>query len=715
MNTDKKIIKKRGPVVVDLDLDHPVPGPTKGLNLQKEEPWRVRRLKAEKEKLMRDAIKVLRFLERIVTKTPGDPIPIRRRQIIDVIKEDADKSETELQRRADLAMHNFGFKKGLDAESRDVSYVVPKKEVKDLCELYVSGGVKGREKEKIIPTPSPHIHDPIKGALEELEEIKNNKSPAKIQPVDPARITMPKKVDVKPAKKVELSDEVREKLLGSFIDNCQKYRKVGFNVLVYSIGGGGTLDDKEKSQVRSFLAQLAGDSEIRESGKNELGWEAYEFTERGLAKYADKIIQEGSHERLLIASINLSKTGQEMDAETLAKRWMGYSAEVGAFLARMLETGEMEKNDDEKYNFTGVGLDKYANRLFWYPAFRLTFNPFSTFDAAAEYRGDLPMTLISEGCFVPMIKRVKSRLSARMSAIIEGERGCGKTAIIVSFEVGDGNLTTSVSPRKVNNIKNAIRRHAALKIGERGDKIVWGAEYGGLTQEEYRKYKVAVAEVARAGSLFDVPDNLPHKDAFELADLCARILDEGGFVILFATLEQARMLKRLDTFARFPVIKFERPPREFFIEMFIKRLGNAWAEESAECPLSDAAIDKVAEMADRNPRRFIILCGHLLTEMRERGVDKPIDEKMVDELLKDKDVLAEAPVDVTEALQAVMRDFGSKGAGWIKVKDIKITLVERYGMNLRPETIGRRLTGMGYQRRYAPNAEYLVTEVTRKG
>lgn len=538
------------------------------------------------------------------------------------------------------------------------------------------------------------MHDAAKGALDEIGKIK-------VQPVKPA--------EAKPAEKVELSDEVREKLLDSFIDNCQKYQNVGFNVLVYSIGGGGTLDDKEKSQVRSFLAQLEGDGEIRESGKNKLGWEAYEFTEKGLAKYADRILQEGSHERLLTASINISKTGHEIDAETLAKRWMGSSAEVGAFLARMLEIGEMEKNDDEKYNFTGAGLDKYSDRIFWYPTFRLIFNPFSTFDAAAEYRGNLPMTLISEGYFVPMVKRVKSLLAARTSAIIEGERGCGKTAIIVSFEVEGGNLTTSVSPRKVNNIKNAIRRHAALKIGGRGDKIVLGAEYGGLTQEEHRKYKVAVAEVARAGSLFDVPDNLPHKDAFELADICARILDEGGFVILFATPEQARMLKRLDTFARFPVIKFEVPPREFFIEMFIERLGNAWTEKSAENPFSDEAIDRVTEIADHNPRRFIILCGHLLTEMRERGVDKPIDEKTADELLKDKDVLAVAPVDVTEALQAIMRDLGEGGAKWMKLRVIRAALRERYGLGLKPETVGRRLTGMGYQRRYAPSAEYLAS------
>lgn len=707
----KKINKARGPVVVDLDLDHPVPGPTKRLNLQKEEPWKVRQLKAEKEKLTRDAIKALRFLELIVTKTPGDPTPIRRRQIIDAIKEDADKSETELQRRADLAMRNFGFKKGLDAESRDVSYVVPKKNVKDLCESYAdlhitSKGVKGREKEKIRPPPNSNPHDAAGGALEELGAIKKKEPPAKIQPVDPARITMPKKVDVKPAEKVELSDGVRKKLLDSLIDNCQKYQKVGFNLLVHSLGGG-TLNDKEKSQVRSFLAQLAGDGEIRESGKNELGWDAYEFTEKGLARYADRILQEGSHERLLTASINLSKTGQEMDAETLAKRWMGYSVEVCAFLARMLEISEMEKNDEGTYNFTKAGLDKYANRLFWYPAFRLTFNPFSTFDAAAEHRADLSVPLITH--FVPMMGRIGSLLSARTSAIIEGERGCGKTAIIVSFEIENEDMTTAVSPRKVNSIKNAIRRRTALKIGGRGDRIVLGAEYGGLTQEEHRKYKVAVAEVARAGSLFDVPDNLPRKEAFELADLCARILDEGGFVILFATLEQARMLKRLDTFARFPVIKFEVPSRDFFPELFIKRLQDAWVEKSAECPLSDEAINMVAEIADHNPRRFIILCGHLLTEMRERGVDKPIDEKTADELLKDKDVLAVAPVDVTEALQAIMRDLGKGGAKWVKLRIIRGALVERYRLNLRPETVGRRLTGMGYQRRYAPGAEYLAS------
>jgi len=94
--------------------------------------------------------------------------------------------------------------------------------------------------------------------------------------------------------------------------------------------------------------------------------------------------------------------------------------------------------------------------------------------------------------------------------------------------------------------------------------------------------------------------------------------------------------------------------------------------------------------------------------MRERGVDNPIDEKTADELLKDKDVLAAAPIDLTEALQAIMRDFGRGGAKWVKLRIIRAALAERYGLDLDPRTVGRRLTGMGYQRRYNPDAEYLA-------
>lgn len=335
-------------------------------------------------------------------------------------------------------------------------------------------------------------------------------------------------------------------------------------------------------------------------------------------------------------------------------------------------------------------------------------NPFATFDAGTEHRADIPMPLISDKYFVPMVGRVKSLFAARTSAIIEGERGCGKTAIVVYFEMKGEDLTTAVSPRRIESIENAISKRVALKLGKDArivDKIrVLGVIGGGV--EEYKKYKKAVAEVGRGGHLFDIPDNLSHKVAVELANLCARILDEGGFVILLATLGQARMLKQLDTFARFPVIKFERPQKEFFFNLFIHRLKTAHIYGATEQPLSEEAISKVAGAADHNPRRFIILCCHLLTEMRERKADKPIDEKMVDELLKDKDVLAAAPVDVTEALQSIMRDLGSKGAGWIKLKVIRTALAERYGLDLRPETIGRRLTEMGYQRRYAPSAEY---------
>ncbi|MBA7643970.1 hypothetical protein ES703_51705 [subsurface metagenome] len=447
------------------------------------------------------------------------------------------------------------------------------------------------------------------------------------------------------------------------------------------------------------------------------------------AKPAERVeLSDGAREAILNVFIDIFKREREVDADALAERlgrgkvWPGgreitlgpYAKreEVDAFLVRMLEIGEMEKNDAGKYEFTKAGLDKYADKIFWYPAFRLMDNPFATFDAGTEHRADIPLPLISS---VPMVRRVKSLFAARTSAIIEGERGCGKTAIIVYFEMKGENLTTVVSPRRIESIENAISRRVALKLGKDARIVnqirVLKSIGGGI--EEYKKYKKAVAEVGRGGHLFDIPDNLSHKAAFELANLCARILDEGGFVILLATLGQARMLKRLDTFARFPIIKFERPSENFFLELFLERVDTAKVESSPLFPFADEAIDKVAVVADHNPRRFIILCCHLLTEMREREADKPIDEKMVDELLKDKDVLAAAPIDVTEALQSIMRDLGSKGAGWVKLKVIRGALAERYGLDLKPETIGRRLTEMGYQRRYAPSAEYLASRLTR--
>jgi len=343
----------------------------------------------------------------------------------------------------------------------------------------------------------------------------------------------------------------------------------------------------------------------------------------------------------------------------------------------------------------------------WYPAFQLASNPFSTFDAGTEHRAKV-FSFVAED-FTPMIKRVKALVSAKSSAIIEGERGCGKTSIVGYFEINDKNLTTLVSPRNVTIIEHAMRRHIASKIGQEGPLIVRDVIVGIASKERMEIFRKVAAEVARLGLLFDMPDNFSHKAAFGLADLCARVLDEGGFVILFATLEQARMLKRLDTFARFPAIKFERPDDDFFVELFSSRVKQAQPAE-ASLPIEKDAITKIAKIADHNPRRFILLCSRLLTEMRERKMDRPLDEKAADELLKDANMLAEAPIDVTEALQTIMREAGSSGAKWVKVKDVRNVLIERYSIDLKPETIGRKLTEIGYARRYAPDAEYLAVK-----
>jgi hypothetical protein len=347
---------------------------------------------------------------------------------------------------------------------------------------------------------------------------------------------------------------------------------------------------------------------------------------------------------------------------------------------------------------------------FWYPEFQLTFNPFATFDAAAEYRVDRPVSFVFLDILVPALRKVKSLLSAKSSAIIEGERGCGKTAVVVYLKARGEDITVSVSPRNVGRIKKEIMERVAAELGPDGKEIVEWAKKGMFGGDNLSRYRKAVNKVGRKGHVFDIPDNLSPKEAFELADLCAGILDKGGHIILFATLEQARTLKRLDTFARFPVLKFERPIGEFFRELFIRRVNDAKPEPSPLYPFEDEVVDKIAEAADHNPRRFILLCSRLLTEMRERKMDRPLDEKAADELLKGADVLAEAPVDITEALREIMRELGSGGAKWIKVKDIRAALIERYGIDLRPETVGRRLTEMGHQRRYSPDAEYLAQD-----
>jgi len=553
----------------------------------------------------------------------------------------------------------------------------------------------------------------MKDALKEIEKLRRE---GKIgPPVINLDLPMPhsgpvesalksEKVEAKPAAEVkpdQLSDAAREKLLSIFIEKYRTRRGVTSNNLLEAAFSCGFSDPWR--YVSPFLEQLQENGEITKTGRTtEHGNTIYEFTERGVAKYVDQILEQGSHERLLTNFIDLLRSGREVDVGAFVGTCLDRPGEALAFLTRMFKVGEMEKTEEGKYKFTAAALDKYTDQVFWYPAFKLMRNPFVTFEARIE-RGEAVVR-------APMFERVGSLISAKSSAIIEGERGCGKTSVIAHFAAGGHDITTSISPRSVSRIKDALRERTASKIGEDGKKITDTAEYSGiyhLTPDQREKYKTAVDEVARCGHLFDAPDNFSHKDAFKLADICAGILDKGGFVIFFATLEQARMLKRLDTFARFPVVKFERPGDDFFVELFSSRVRRAQPAETP-LPFENGVIKRVAEAADHNPRRFILMCSRLLTEMRERKMDRPLDEKAVDELLKDADVLAEAPTDITEALGEIMREAGSGGAKWVKVKDIRAALIERYGIDIRPETIGRRLTGMGCQRRYSPDAEYLA-------
>ena len=123
---------------VRIDFSKPPPISNREPGARSAPPWKEKRWKADKEKLMRDAVNVLKFLKQITSQMRDDLILIKRSRIIEAIKEPANKGITALQERADLAMRNFGFEKSWNPESRSIFYIVPRQMVEELCKAYAA-------------------------------------------------------------------------------------------------------------------------------------------------------------------------------------------------------------------------------------------------------------------------------------------------------------------------------------------------------------------------------------------------------------------------------------------------------------------------------------------------------------------------------------------------------------------------------------------------
>jgi len=384
----------------------------------------------------------------------------------------------------------------------------------------------------------------------------------------------------------------------------------------------------------------------------------------------------------------------------------------------------------------------------WYPAFKLKENPFQYFEAAQEqFRDEIfPLKM-------PMFETVKAYLTAEVSCLIAGPRGCGKSSLINLIEFEEPKVKRLIcvtAPRSMVDLTLDLYQElegdyeketidTILKIWGRGYFPRWlkkneqqeqevcgvcptqchvtdsSAEYyadflRGIDSECRAREKILLNLFLRLFVsinifLMDAPDNLIGGELKRFLNLMNLMLKAGNTLALMVTPNQAALLRRFDTFARFPIIEWKNPPSIFFLELFKDRIQSFTVENSEpRYPFTDEAVEELARRADYNPREFIRLCNLVLIEMWIRKVEKPYGLEELSQLSQLRD--EKTPFTPEGALDEALSQF--QPGTWVKVHRIQEAIKDRHSIELSTSTLGRILTKRGLPKRRNPDAEYLI-------
>jgi len=382
---------------------------------------------------------------------------------------------------------------------------------------------------------------------------------------------------------------------------------------------------------------------------------------------------------------------------------------------------------------------------YWFSAFLLYENPFRFFEMSTEEFTDY-MPFLEP----PMYRKVKAFLNSNVSAIVRGTRGCGKTALLYllknpgiieeSEETDESeDLIGIITPKDMD----AFNKELFLQLNEETVveciKRLWGVRWPLRclevveTKTEKKVYcklcptrceniqwgrgtdppgnfylHIHMLEIPCKARekivfkvrqdiqghkiLFDVPDNVESDDLRQLASLCSDLLRNLNTVIIFATLEQAEKLRKLDVFARFPIVDFELPSKDFFMKLFRQRinmLGRHGENEDAPLPFKDEVIEKLTKYSGHVPRTFIQLCSFVLTEMWLRGMKEPCDLSFLDIL----DIKPTVPVSEQDKLLQVLERH--KGE-WVSLQQLTTEISETIGASFAEKKVSSILKKLGF-------------------
>ncbi|TET20632.1 hypothetical protein E3J74_01545 [Candidatus Bathyarchaeota archaeon] len=205
-------------------------------------------------------------------------------------------------------------------------------------------------------------------------------------------------------------------------------------------------------------------------------------------------------------------------------------------------------------------------------------------------------------------------------------------------------------------------------------------------------------------SLIDVPDDFIDRGMYGRRTLeeLVSCLQKCGTVILIATNDQYKIMRKGEILGRLLQVQFPLPTERELKEIYNKRLEK-FQKGVFKPTFTDEALSYLVNISRRIPREFIAKSCDVLTTMQEKGLTETATLEFAVESLGFGTTMTE-----TDAIKVMLAELNAQGRVWVKIKEMGELLRGR-GIAVTGRRLGRRLKNEWHlEHRFNPDSEYKV-------
>ena len=208
--------------------------------------------------------------------------------------------------------------------------------------------------------------------------------------------------------------------------------------------------------------------------------------------------------------------------------------------------------------------------------------------------------------------------------------------------------------------------------------------------------------------LLDMPDNLLEVDIRYVTNFMQEFRKASlSTIILMATREQYVKLGRNEYFKRWMRLDFVKLTGKELKKIVNMRIEECSAKDKEYIfPFNENVLNYLIGKCNWNPRWLLQSLNFLLSWMSDMGMEAPVDIEIAKEVLDKKKITSLSQMD---AIELMLQEYRERGGGWVYVKIMVEDIFNKYHIKISYARLGRLLKfHYRFDQRYNPTSQYFI-------